>query len=196
MALTPVTAPASEPLDVGLAKAHLRIEASVTDDDSYIAALIAAARRRYEAYSKRAVITQSWDWTRDHFPPSGWVFEVPKPALQSVTSITYTDSAGAAQTLATAEYTVDAKSEPGRIAEAFGKTWPAAQAVINAVTVRFAAGFGADANAVPENVKLGMQLLIGTWYRNRESVITGTTAAALPDGIAALWGSPGQVSRF
>lgn len=142
------------------------------------------------------MITQTLDWTLDCFPRHGWVFEVPMPPLQSVVSIQYIDTAGATQTLATTEYKVDSKNKPGRIAEAFGKTWPATRAEINAVTVQFTAGFGDTGNDVPENVKLGMQLLIGTWYRNHESVITGTIATRLPDGIEALWGSPGQVSRF
>ena len=194
MGLTLVTPPTELPITVDDAKQHLRVEADVTVDDGYITRSIDAARKRYEHYSKRALITQTWDWTLDAFPRLGWLFEVPKPRLQSVASIQYIDTAGATQTLATSEYTVDAKNQPGRIAEAFGKSWPATQAVINAVTVQFIAGHATSAE-VPEDVKFGMLLVIGHLYQNRESVIVGTIATKLPDGVEALW-APYRVTRF
>lgn len=40
--------------------------------------------------------------------------------------------------------------------------------------------------AVGENIKLAMLLLIAHWYRNRESIITGTLVATMPHAVEAL----------
>src|SRR4030067_860491 len=84
-----------------------------------------------------ALITQTWELYLDAFP--AWEIRVPKPTLQSITSIVYTDTDGILQTLAGSMYLVDNKSEPGRITPAFGEVWPVTRAQINAVIVRFVA---------------------------------------------------------
>ena len=70
--LTLVTAPASEPVSLAEAKAHLRIEAA--DDDSLIGALITAARQSAEAHMRRALMSQTWRLSLDRFPaaPQPW----------------------------------------------------------------------------------------------------------------------------
>ena len=102
--------------------------------------MIKGARMLAEGKTRRAFITQTWDWLFDAFPASG--LKVPKPPLQSVTSITYIDTDGNSQTLAATEYRVDNSTEPGRITPAFSKVWPVTRAVTNAVTVRIVVGFG------------------------------------------------------
>lgn len=189
MALTLVTAPATEPVTLAEAKSHLRV--TTTDDDVLITALIVAARESAESAMGRALITQTWDMTIDGFPP---VIDVPLPPLQSVTSINYVDENGDSQTLATTEYTVDIKSSPGRLVESYGKTWPTTRDVINAVTVRFVAGYGASAS-VPQAIKQGMLMHIGHMYANRESVLVGIQAQDMPQASAFLY-QPYRVYRF
>jgi uncharacterized phiE125 gp8 family phage protein len=87
--------------------------------------------------------------------------------LQSVTSIIYVATDGTSTTLATTEYQVDATTEPGRVAPAYGKIWPVTRAQMSAVTVVFVAGYGA-ASAVPDLIKTAMRLLVGCWYEQRE----------------------------
>lgn len=182
MGLSLATAPAEEPLTTAEAKLHLRVDGS--DDDALIARLVAAARRSAEHETKRALVTQTWDWTLDGFPR--W-FEVPKPPLQSVDEITYLDDAGAEQTLPTSVYRVDAAREPGRITLGYGQTWPSTYPVASAVTVRFVAGYGAAA-AVPEDIKAAMLLTIAHWYRNREAVNVGNIVTEMPMGAKMLIG--------
>lgn len=164
MALKLVTGPAEEPITLAEAKSHCRID--FTDDDTLLAGLIIAARNQAEAITRRALVTQTWDLLLDRFPRQ---IDVPRAPLLSVTSINYIDDAGVSQLLASTEYKVDANSEPARITEAYGKTWPTTRREINAVTVRFVAGFGAAAD-VPQAIKQAMLLMIGHWYNNRESV--------------------------
>jgi len=171
MPLKLINAPATEPVTLTEAKAHLRVDGSA--DDTLITALIVAARQAAEQITGRALITQTWDLMLDAFEPT---IELPMPALQSVTSVKYLDSNGAEQTLASGNYKVDAVSEPGRIIPAYGLDWPATRDEINSVTVRFVAGYGAAA-AVPQPIKQWMLLKIGELYENREGTQTGTVTA-------------------
>lgn len=189
MALTIVNAPGSEPLTLTETKSHLRV--TTTDEDALITALITAARESAENYTNRAFITQTFDLTLDSFPPS---IVVPKAPLQSVTSVTYLDTDGVSQTLSTTEYTVDTKSEPGRIVESYTGEWPDTREEINAVTVRFVAGYGLAA-AVPQAIKQGMLLHIGHMYANRENVLVGVPAQVLPMSCEYLY-QPYRVYQF
>ena len=156
-ALTQVTAPDKEPLDTDAAKAHLRVEND--DENALIDNMIAAARREAETFMGRALITQSWGMDIDRFPAGS--ITVPRPRLQSVGSIKCLDTNGSLQTLAESKYRVDTKREPGRITPAFGEVWPSTRAVINAVSVRFTAGYGAEPKNVPEDIRQAMLLIVG-----------------------------------
>lgn len=180
MSLKVITAPAEEPVSIEEARAHLRITGS--DQDLEISRWITGAREMAENYTKRALITQTVDYKRDSFP--GWLIIVPRPALQSVTSITYVDTDGATQTLSSSLYRVDSDSEPGRITPAYGEVWPVTREVINAVAIRFVCGYGA-ASAVPQAIKDAMLLMIAEKNENREQSITGTIIDEIP--LNAKW---------
>jgi uncharacterized phiE125 gp8 family phage protein len=167
--LTLVTGPTVEPLSLADLKIQLRVESTVTDEDFLISALIESARGWAETQQHRALITQTWDMTLDGFP-SCRELEIPKPPLQSITSITYTDTDGDSQTWASSNYIVDASRHPGRVALAYDKSWPSTRNIINAVTVRFIAGYG-NPNDVPSETRSAMRLLIGHLFENRESVV-------------------------
>ena len=101
---------------------------------------------------------------------------VPVPPLQSVTSIKYLDTAGAEQTLASYTYRVDAVREPGRIALDYGKYWPSTYPVMNAVTVRFVAGYA----TVPEPIRWALLMLINELYEQRQESIVGAIVSSAP----------------
>lgn len=186
MALSLVTAPATEPITLDEAKAHLRV--SITDDDALITALIVAARERAEQETRRALITQTWDATGRYFPG---VIRLPKPPLISITHLKYFDTANVEQTLDAATFYKTAApagpdASPGRISLRYGQVWPSVYAEEDVVTVRFVAGYGGTAS-VPQTIKQGMLLAIGHWYANRETAVVGTIVADLPLGSKALW---------
>lgn len=187
-----VTAPASEPVSLAEAKLHMRVD--IPDDDTQIAALVAAARRRAETITNRSLITQTWRAWLDGFPadldrrgqPS---IRLGRGPVVSVSSVKYLDTAGVLQTLSPSAYVLDNKAQLGQhtVRPAYGASWPATRDELDSVQVEYVAGFGA-ANAVPEPIKTAMLQYVAHWYANRETVITGTIVAETPmAGDTLLW---------
>ena len=169
MGQTLITAAVSEPLETADVMNYLRVEGDEHKDD--IQAIIASVRDFTEEVMWRALIKQTWEITLDfNFPKKNAAILLPKPPLQSVTSITYLDTAEASQTLAATKYIVDTTSEPGRIMPAIDESWPATAERFAAVTVRFVAGYGNDHKAIPSGLKGAMKMLVSHWFENRESV--------------------------
>lgn len=192
MSVTLAVAPTSKPIALDDAKEHCKVELADTDSDARLTALIAAATATVETKTGRALMPRTYDLRLDAFPCSAdeYVLRVPRPPLVSVTSVAYVDEAGAAQTLAASIYeAVDTGLEirPGRIVRKPLQSWPSVQSgKVNAVTVRFVAGYSGALNPVPENLKHAMLLLIGQWFDNRSNVVIGTIVADLPKGFDAL----------
>jgi uncharacterized phiE125 gp8 family phage protein len=185
--LSLITPPEFEPITFDEAKAHCRVD--VDDDDALITGLIVAARQHVENVTGRQLITATWALKLDCWPC--WI-DVPRAPLLSTpaVAITYLDTAGATQTLATNQYRVDAPVGPtasrGTIERAYGVLWPSLYGVSNCVTVTFTAGYGASPDTVPQAIRQAMLLMIGHWYINREDVITGTISVQLPLAVNAL----------
>lgn len=180
MALKLITAPATTPVSLTEAKAHLRVDH--TDDDTLITACIAAATAYVDGpngWLGRALIEQTWELTIDEFPDNE--IKIPMPPLIEVVSIKYDDTAGDEQTLSTDDYTVDLVSEPGWVLP--DDTWPSTFDGINAVRIRFRAGY---TGGVPADIKAAILLYIGTLYEHRETVIVGQAATQLPWAAEAL----------
>lgn len=185
MALKIATPPTEELIGLAEAKLHCRID--LDDDDYLLVGLIRSARETIELISRRALISQSWDLVLDAWP-GGTSLELPRPPLQSVTSIKYYDDDDSVATMSSDDYYVDTYSEPGRIVLRSDATWPAGTLrVANGVIVRFVAGFGDTAGDVPERYVQALKLLVGHWYENRESIIaTGAVPKEIPLGVQSL----------
>lgn len=195
MALFLTTGPASEPITTTEAKLHLRVDAD--DDDDLIDALIQAAREHVETFTGRALMTQTWDLKLASFydcaayDSDANVIWLPKPPVQSVTSVTYLDSNGDSQTWTASstgyltDLPTDPKGQRARIYPAYAISYPTTRTIQNAVTIRFVSGY-ASAAAVPESIKAAMKLLIGTWYEQRAHVATGVNATEIPQTVNTL----------
>ena len=191
MALVIDTEPSEEPISVAEAKEHANV--GITADDSLIGDYITAARVYCEGIAGRQFVTATWKLVLDRFPPGQIV--VPRPPLSSVTSITYTDENGNAQTWSSALYQKDTNSEPGRIAPIETETFPNTQSgTYGTVVVTFVAGYGAAA-AVAPRYRLAIRMLVAQWYNFREPIVTGTTVANVPASVKALL-MQGRIWRF
>ena len=131
--------------------------------DPLLSILIQAARQHAEQELGRAIMPQTLDAYFDEFNHCGFTL----PPLTSVTSITYVDTDGTTQTLATSQYQVDAVSIPARIVPAYAVVWPVAREQLNAVTIRFAAGY----TTVPACIKNWMLMRIKTLWDGRDQLV-------------------------
>lgn len=166
---------ASEPVTLTEAKDQLRETGSA--EDTFINTLLKTARQFAEDKIGRALLTQTWKVSLDNGSlPTDSIIELPRPPLQSVTSITYVDSDGATQTLSTDNYTVDTLSEPGRI---MFEDMPNIKSTINALTVEYVAGY-TDASEVPAGIKQAILILVEHWFDFREAVVAGTITSKIP----------------
>ena len=163
MALTLITPPTVEPISLSEAKASPSLRVAVATDDTAITALIRSARIAAENYSLHVFITRTLELVLDGFPTGG--IELLCPPIQSVTSIKYIATDGTEQTLDPLLYSVDDDSSPGLTVPAYGKSWPATRDEVNAVRVRYVAGYGAAAD-VPEDIKTCIKAVTGIQYDN------------------------------
>lgn len=191
-----LTPSAYEPVSVDDAKTHCRITGSA--DDALLAFYIAAARKHVEDVSWRTLMPSVQTLTLDNWP-EGDTIRLPRPPLQSVTHVKYTDSSGTLTTFSSASYVVDTASTPGRIRLKTGYSWPSAiLREAGGIVVTYLAGVhsaAADASnlttvraAVPRTHVAAILLIVGHLYENREAVVVGSglTAMQLPLGIDAL----------
>lgn len=164
-----ITPPATEPLALADVKKFCQVDADITADDELIQnVLIPTARQAAEQLTGRALITQAWRRTLDGMP---LVLELERAPLQSITAFQYLDMASTWQTVSADVYTVDADTEPGRIALKFGQIWPIVLPQVASVRVDYLAGYGDAATTVPEAFKHWMLMRIrGLWEFRAESV--------------------------
>lgn len=157
--LITITAPASLPVSVADMKQHLRVD--ISDDDTLIQSLIAAATRAAEVATDRQLITATYQQKWDRFPP---YLKLLRPPLQTVNFIKYIDTGGVLQTLETYRYNVSTSKQPAEVWPAFGYVWPPTRSIIECVTVEFVCG----ATEAPPAVIHAIKLMVGHWYENRE----------------------------
>jgi uncharacterized phiE125 gp8 family phage protein len=165
---TTVTAAAHEPLLLDELKDHLAIERDDTAEDLRLWSIIRAARARCETFTGRYLIERTVDESFDAFPGGSDSLVLSGGRLQSVTSITYTDSGDTSTVVATTVYEANAAPEPGRVALKYAQSWPAVTLkTINGVVVRHLSGLG-TADEIPDSIKAGLLLECADAYRNAQ----------------------------
>ena len=152
-----------------------------TTSDPRLAQMIKSARKEAESRMRRYLVMQTLDAYFDAFPEQdGKGSRIIKlPPLQSVGAITYTDTDGVEQTLDAAQYQVDATGHIGRIIPAYGYDWPSTRDQMNAVKVRFVAGYGAAA-AVPEPIKDWIKQRVKQKYDQPDAINIGNIVTEMP----------------
>jgi uncharacterized phiE125 gp8 family phage protein len=154
-------APTEEPVTLAEARSFARVVSTAQDDD--ITKFIQAARKVIQAEMKQQLVTATYDLFLDRFPTQ---IDLPLSPAQSVTTIKYFDTGGNEQTLSSDDYQTDFKKKPARIIEAISASWPAIEERLNAITVRWVAGYGA-ASAVPQSIKTAIKVVVTYLYEHR-----------------------------
>jgi uncharacterized phiE125 gp8 family phage protein len=179
--LSLVTGPASEPVTLGDAIDHLRVTSQ--EELGRVAGCLLAARQAVEAWLGRCLMTTTYDARFDWCFPC--TIELPRPPLQSVTQIQYVDTSGATQTLSSSLYQVSLGDIVGKVVRAYGATWPTPRRQIDAIIVRFVAGY-ASLSDVPEPIRQAILLMTSHLFDNRQPIIEGVRLADLPFSVTAL----------
>lgn len=147
----------------------------VSQVDTMLAAIITAAREHVEDITGRALLSQTWDCYLDAWPDTDRIV-LPFGNLQSVTSVTYTDTAGDATTMAvTTDYLVETNGEHnGAIVLPYGVSWPSVTLYpSNPIAIRIVCGWETAA-LVPYKIKAALLLIIADLFVNRESQTLGS----------------------
>ena len=171
MALTLITPPAAEPIGVDKAKEHANIAADFIADDALLEGFITTARQRGELLTNAAWILSTWEERLSAFPKG--VIRLPLHPVQEVISVSYIDGDGQSQALSSDEYQVRIFGQLSQceLHPAYGRSWPTARAVPDALTIRFTAGWPVD--DVPEALLTWLKTMVSTMYEHREDIQAG-----------------------
>jgi uncharacterized phiE125 gp8 family phage protein len=167
------TAPSAAVLTAANLNAQLRVDGS--DEDTLVGKYIAAATELVETDSRLFLRPAELTLRVDRWPRSGPLL-IARGPLTAVSAVRYVDADGDEQEWDEDEYTVDLVSKPGRLAPAFGCSWPVLRAQQHAVMVDLEVGF--PDGQCPEIALQMIRLLVGHWFLNREAVGTLTREAA------------------
>lgn len=173
------TAATELPLTIEQVRYHLRNE-DMRFDDELLKAYIKAAAGYVERMYGLALLTQTIKQYHNGFPCTSDTPMLLRVApMVSITSIAYTDTAGATQTWTSSEYTSGRLDLGGFIVPAINYSWPDDVASLpNAVTVTYQAGFGAKPSTLPAPVTQAILLMIGDMYQRREDNVVNLPKAS------------------
>ena len=146
MSLVPILAPAQEPVSLADAKAHLRVD--VADDDALISRLITGARSELERGLGRALITQTWTYWLDAWPP-GYAVPLPLAPVQSIEAVRVYALDDSFATLPASAYLLDGQGSPPRLIRRGSTVWLQPTRPGNGIAIDFTAGHGTQQTDVP-----------------------------------------------
>lgn len=183
--------PTTFPITVAEAKLHAHIDTST--DDADVTAWIQLATRTVEQFTRRTLITTVWRMTYDALPFD--FFTIPaipriirlfRPPIISLDEIEFVKEDDSTSLFTLSDLIVDTNSEPGRVSLRPGVEWPSGLRLIDAVRIKYTAGYGATGASVPEAFRTAIKRLVGTMAENREDIIIGQSVVDIPFGTKAI----------
>ena len=172
------TAATDEPVTPEEVADHLRIAST----DPLFMTYASAARQWVEAYTERALVTQTWQLSLDGLYRQIWL---PRSApLQSVTHLKYYDSANVLQTWAASNYRLAAFHEPALLEIVDDAVLPSTYLRADAVQIEYVTGYASG--ACPDPLRAAVLLLTAHFYENREAVLVGAVSKPLEFALEAL----------
>jgi uncharacterized phiE125 gp8 family phage protein len=178
MGIKVITPASAEPIAVEVAYRHLRV-GEAPADAALIALYLKAAREAAEKYTGITIAQATLELALDEFP--GSEIELPR-GVQSITSVIYIDADGNPQTIDPASYVLDDYSGSTWLLPADGYEWATPASFVNAVKIRFVAGYSDPTYPMPADLTIGILLTLGDLYEHRENTIVGASAVEIPAG--------------
>lgn len=160
---------------ISLLKSMLRVD--FHDDDAVLSFYLDAAEQFVERHTRRLLTQQT---KTKHL--RRWFDEVPLPfpPFDSVSAITYRDTAGATQTLTTANYVVE-QDNALAVVRFFGDL-PELHEDTPLVSIAWVCGYATA--AIPADLQLAVCRLAGSYYVNPEA-ISMLNLSSVPFGVRA-----------
>jgi len=205
----------NEPVTVAQAKQHARVERT-DEDPRVASFIVAARRTVETMLGQCLIATtadywaDNWPWLGGYYnrvvraqavmgPIPYWlpnsntgILNLQLAPLLSVSYIKYQGFDGSWITIPPADYLAEsvapgsAIAGPSRVQPQYGMTWPIPRPVLDCINIRAIYGYGNDYQAVPENIKVAILMLVAHWYENREHVVIGQVPARLQDTVDSL----------
>ncbi len=157
-----VTATTEDVVPLAELKLWLREEEEQAEQDELLVSLLATARARYEAYTNRIPLKQTYDEVFD-CPPDRAIApnKFPLVSVTSIKGFTDTDATDTGGTsMSSSQYYVDTAGEPGRIVALAGFTLPIATRVANGTIIRYVAGHSTSSTGVPDHIKTTLKNMV------------------------------------
>ena len=164
------------------AKEHLAVLHS--DHDTLIASLVGYATELVQNMASIQIPQKTLRVTLDSFPSDEII--LPRPPVQSITSVKYYDSDNILQTWSDTEWESDlyadspwvANLNNTRIRPVSSNVWPTVYSRISPVQINYVAGWKTAAS-VPGPLIQAIKIVTADLYENREDVIVGHVTANL-----------------
>jgi len=174
LTLSVTTQGTTEPVLMALACSHVRVDNA--DEHAIIALYITAARERCEAFTGRTIVPRTY---RLKSPTFANVAQLPGGPVTAITSVTYYDTAGALQNLASTVY----KLSGDYFGLEFNQAWPITNG--REITINYTAGYAEG--TCPGGLRAAILLYVGDMFAVRESQIVGVSAQKNETAEALLW---------
>lgn len=185
MPISVVTPAAAEPVTVAEMKEHLRVDWD--EEDTYIGDLITACRRMFTGMTNRVCVNEKYTERFENWPRDKGEILLQRAPLSTVSTVVYTDTAGATNSWASSNYTTVTGQEPGRLVLKFSGQWPTDSLQPGLpIVVTYTSGYGTSADDVPADLKLAIKAMVAHYYDNREPVVVGTIASEIPYHLTTL----------
>lgn len=159
MVLMPLGAPATPPVTLVDAKAHLRV--THDGEDALIADLVAAASRFLTEDTGLALTHQSWRLSLGTVPRCPVI--LPRNPIASISAVTIYDRDGTPTVLEGSAYRLDLMCRPATLTLVPG----ALAAGTDSIEIDLRAGFGATSLDVPDTLRRALMALVAHWYEFR-----------------------------
>lgn len=166
-----ITPPAEEPVSLDDVKDFIRYEDTL--QDSYITALIPAARRQVEQWTNRTLINTDFKY----YVTAGYCFprviQLPiSTVIEAGLVVQYLDCNDTLQTVDASVYKLDNKSMINSIYERYNECFPTdVMPESNSIIISLTAGFGVDRSFVPSNYKQAILLICSYMFEMRDAYI-------------------------
>lgn len=174
--LRTLAGPAETPVSVYQLREHC---VDTQESDGYLDTLIRVSTEEAQHYTRRALVTQTLQYTLEQFQYQGhygqWQgIPLPRTPVQSITQITYLDSQAARQVVDTDVYELHGDDQQACVSLAYDQTWPSAMVRPQSIQIDFVAGYG-SIDAIPELIKQAILIRCGDRLEHRESELVGVS---------------------